>query len=257
MTSSQHSYHDEVVPDAEDFRRQRSTWRASAALDTELRSQAVLYQQMADKHNYTYQFEWLGVPIIRLPDDIVVLQEIIYAERPDCIVETGVARGGSVLLSASLQHLCGLKPKVLGIDIDIFPHTQQAIVQCPFANSIELLTGDSTSTEVANHVKAFLGGSTKALLVLDSDHSHAHVVRELELLAPLLPRDSLVIVADTLIEELPANYFPDRHWGIGNNPLTALNTFLDSRADFEQALDWCRRAMVTEFRDGIARKVGP
>ena len=255
MTSSHQSYHDEFVPDAEEFRRQRSSWRASSALDSDLRAQAVRYQQMADQHHYTYQFEWLGVPIIRLPDDVLVLQEMICSERPDCVVETGVARGGSVVLSASLQSMCGIEPRVMGIDIDVFPHTQNAVAGSPFRDSITLIVGDSTSLEVADKVEDFLADSAKALLVLDSDHTHDHVLRELRLLGPLLPSGSLVLVADTVIEEMPRGYFRERQWDVGNNPLTAVNEFLETSETYSWEDAWGRRALVSEFRDGIIRKL--
>ena len=142
--AAQETLHSEAVPDAAQFFDQRTAWRASMAADEHLRGQALDLQVAADEHRYTYCWEWLGVPVIRLPDDIVVLQELIWAYRPQRIIETGVARGGSVVLDASLMRLCGEEPAVLGIDISIFAHTRTAIDGHPMAHGITLLEDDST-----------------------------------------------------------------------------------------------------------------
>lgn len=243
------------VPGADDFARQRDRWRAGLGADDELRRAAVDLQVAADRHSYTYTWEWLGVPIIRVPDDIVVLQELVWSLRPDRIVETGVARGGSLLLNASLQLLAGLTPRVLGIDILILEHTHRALVGHPMAQGIELLESGSTDEEAVQRTTEFLAGSSAALLVLDSNHTHDHVLDELRSLAPLLPVGSYVVVADTLIEEFPAGHYADRPWDRGNNPLTAVRAFLAENDDFELDERWSRRALMSEFRDGVLRKV--
>jgi len=249
--------HDSVVPAAEDFAKSRAGWRAGLGGDRALRQQAVDLQQRADDHHYTYTWEWLGVPIIRLPDDIVVLQEIFWSYRPQRVVETGVARGGSMLLDASLMRLCDEKPAVLGIDLQIFPHTIDALEGHPMARGVDLLEADSTSDTAGDAARDFLAGAERAVVVLDSNHTHDHVLAELRLLAPLLPVGGLVLVADTLVEEFPAGYYDNRPWDKGNNPATAVRAFLDERLDFELAQEWSRRALVTEFRDGVLRRVGP
>jgi cephalosporin hydroxylase len=225
------------------------------AADRLLRSQALDLQVAAEEHHYTYSWEWLGIPIIRLPDDIVVLQELIWQYRPERIIETGVARGGSVVLDASLMRLCGEDPAVLGIDISIFAHTHEAIDGHPMANGITLFEADSTSREAVEEVRSFLGEADRAMLVLDSNHTHDHVLAELRLLAPLLPVTSMVLVADTLVEELPPGFYSNRPWDRGNNPATAARAFLTENADFELDTDWSRRALLTEFRDGILRRI--
>jgi cephalosporin hydroxylase len=246
--------HDDVVPAADEFANSRASWRASLGSDDGLRQQAVDLQQKADDHHYTYTWEWLGVPIIRLPDDIVVLQEIFWSYRPQRVVETGVARGGSMLLDASLMRLTDETPAVLGIDLKIFQHTIDALDGHPLATGVDLLEADSTSPEAENVTRDFLGQAERAVLILDSNHTHEHVLGELRLLAPLLPVGSLVLVADTLIEEFPEGYYANRPWDRGDNPATAVQAFLAERPDFEAAADWGRRALVTEFRDGILRR---
>jgi cephalosporin hydroxylase len=253
--SNPQTLHEERVAGSEEFASDRALWRAEMGADGVLRQQAVNLQVSADAHHHTYLWEWLGVPVIRLPDDIVVLQELIWDYRPERIVETGIARGGSMILNASLQILAGLEPHVLGVDISIFPHTRSDLEQHPLFRGIELLEADSTSAVARERAGAFLEGSQRAMLVLDSNHTHDHVLSELEVLAPLLPVGSFVLVADTLIEEFPEGHYQNRPWDRGNNPMTAARRFVAEHSDFELDGDWSRRALLTEFRDGILRRV--
>lgn len=250
MTETQIS-HGTPVPDADKFAAQRSGWRQELGADETLRATAVALQLDADESHYTYLREWAGVPIIRLPDDIVVFQELVWEYRPQRIVETGIARGGSLLLSASLQRMAGLEPSVLGIDVAIFPHTRTMIDGHPLAAGVEMLESDSTNDVAVAAARDFLGDAERALLVLDSNHTHAHVLAELRALAPLLPVGSYVLVADTIVEEFPKGHYPDRSWDRGDSPMTAVHAFVAERDDFEIDTDWSRRALVTEFRDGV------
>jgi cephalosporin hydroxylase len=247
------SSHGDYVPDAEEYATARAEWRADLAADEGLRSQAVELQVSADRHRFTYQWEWGGVPIIRLPDDVMVLQELMWHYRPQKVVETGVARGGSVVLDASLMRLSGLEPAVLGIDHMIYPHTQVALASHPLADGVELLEADATSTTAVEAAERFIGMAERAMLILDSNHTHSHVLAELRGLAPLIPPGGFVLVADTLVEEFPRDHFQGRPWGRGNNPMTAVRVFLEERDDFVPSA-WGRRALVTEFRDGIIRR---
>ena len=243
------------VPDADSFGEERDAWRAALAADSELRQMAVDLQVAAERVSYTYVREWLGVPIIRLAEDIVVLQELIWEMKPDRIVETGIARGGSLLLNASLQRLAGLEPKVLGIDNLILEHTHRALAGHPMSEGIEMFEGGSTDDPAVERTAEFLAASDRALLVLDSNHTHDHVLDELRRLAILLPVGSYVMVADTLVEEYPAGHYADRPWDRGNNPMTAVRAFLAENNDFEVDPRWARRALVSESRDGILRRL--
>ncbi len=251
-----HTSHGDRVPGAQEFEDARTDWRRSLGSDSGLRERAVDLQVDAERHHYTYTWQWLGVPIIRLPDDICTLQELVWEYRPDAVVETGVARGGSMILNASLQVLAGLEARVLGIDLKVHEHTRAALVGHPLGRGITILESDSTFPSVRVSAAAFLDGSERALLILDSNHTHDHVYRELVSLAPLLPVGSFVLVADTLIEEFPAGHFADRPWDRGNNPLTAVRQFLAEHPEFELDPSWSRRGLLSEFRDGILRKVG-
>lgn len=247
--------HAEPVPDAAEFAAQREAWRESLGADESLRSRAVDLQIAADAHRFTYTWEWLGVPVIRVPDDIMVLQELVWHYRPERIVETGVARGGSLVLNASLQRLAGLEPQVLGIDIAIFPHTRDTLADHPHGHGISLAVGDSTAPAIAAAARDFLVGAERALLILDSNHTHDHVLAELRALAPLLPVGGRVLVADTLIEEFPPDHYANRPWGPGNSPASAVAQFLSEGDGWLLERAWSRRALVSEFRDGILRRV--
>jgi cephalosporin hydroxylase len=249
--------HQTQIPNDEEFNSSRASWREGSARDEGLRNLAINFQIECAKYNYTYQFEWMGVPIIRLPDDIVILQEVIWNLKPSKIIETGIARGGSLILSASLMKMISGHANVLGLDLQIFPHTKNAIENSQFADSLKMWEGDSSSASAVDVVKEFLKEEDKpCLLILDSDHTHSHVLNELNALAPLLPAQSIVMVADTLIEELPVDFYSDREWAPGNNPLTALNEFLAENGEsFKREFQWGRRAVQSEFRDGIISKI--
>lgn len=249
------SYSHEIPNDVE-YAKLRETWRVEMGASQELRGQAIGLTVASNKFNYGYQWEWCGIPIIRHPDDIVLQQEIMWELKPSHVVETGVARGGSLVLSASLLAMQGQVGKVLGLDIQILPHALSSLAPWTSSGQIELLECDSVSQIAVSRVRDFLQGSTTpSLLVLDSNHSHQHVLNELNALAPLLSNGSIIIVADTIIEEMPANYYPERPWGPGNNPLSAVDSFLKINADFKIDTRWSRRSLMGECRDGILIRV--
>lgn len=209
--------------------------------DIELQSLSNKWLSDISKHKYPYNFEWLGRPIIQIPQDIVALQEIIFAVKPDLIIETGIAHGGSLVLSASILALveycdaiesgAPLDPKkprskVLGIDIDIRAHNRAAIESHPMANRIEMIEGSSIDPSVIDRVKIIANGAGKIMVILDSNHTHEHVLAELEAYAPLTSPGSYCIVFDTLIEDMPNEMFDDRPWGKDNNPKTAVWEYL-------------------------------
>lgn len=205
------------------------------------------------KHQYTYNFDWLGLPIIQCPQDIVALQELIWATKPDIIVETGVARGGSLVLSASILHLLNGKGKVIGVDIDIRPHNRKAIETHPLAFRIELLQGSSIDDKIINQVKKHISPTDKVMVILDSNHTHEHVLRELELYSPLVSKDCYLVVMDTVVEDLPDDFFPDRPWGAGNNPKTAVHEFLRKTNRFEIDDLIHKKLLLTYAPDGYLK----
>jgi len=251
---SEQTSHGDYVPDAGEYAADRAEWRRGLASDQSLRDRAVALQVAADEHRFTYHWEWAGVPIIRLPDDVMVAQELIWDYRPQRIVETGVARGGSMLLDAALMAMSGETPAVLGIDHKLYPHTTTALAEHPLGAGVQLLEADSTSDVAADAARTFLGDAERAVLILDSNHTHDHVLAELRSLAPLLPVGGVVMVADTLVEEFPEYHYAGRPWGRGDNPLTAVRAFLAENDAFAAAEQWGRRALVSEFHEGILRR---
>lgn len=197
---------------------------------------------------YSYNFEWLGRPIIQYPQDIVAVQELIFKVKPDLVVETGIAHGGSLILSASILAMLDYadalaegttldpakpKRKVLGIDIDIREHNRIAIDAHPMSSRIEMIQGSSIAEDVISQVKARTDTADKVLVFLDSNHTHDHVLAELEAYAHLASVGSYCVVFDTIVEDLPDGYYPDRPWSVGNNPKTAVWEFLKRTDDFE------------------------
>lgn len=207
--------------------------------DSALREQTTAWINAASAHRYTYNFRWLGAPIIQFPQDIVALQEVIWNVRPELVVETGVARGGSVIFYASMLELLGGNGRVLGVDIDIREHNRETIERHPLARRIELIEGSSTAEDVVARVADAATHAESVVVVLDSSHAHDHVVAELRAYSPFVTSGSYLVVLDTIVERMPEDAFPDRPWGRGSNPMTALDEFLseDSRFEIDTTID--------------------
>ena len=243
-----------MIPNDADFRRQRQQWRSQLASDTNMRSASLDLQMATDRYRFGYHFDWLGVPIIRFPDDILVFQEIVFTLKPNLAVEVGVARGGGALLAASLMSMCSETPRVLGLDIDIQPHCQSAISNSAFSHCIELHEVDSSSPEakvIVEEAVRLHSPEHPVVMTLDSNHTHKHVLAELTNFTPILPPGSVVVVADAIIEECPEGHFPNRPWGPGNSPKSALDEFLGTVSKVKLDERWCRRGVLTECRDSI------
>lgn len=206
------------------------------------------------KYEYSYHFKWLGRPIIQFPQDIIAVQEVIWRVKPDLIIETGVARGGSLILSASILELIGGQGKVIGIDIDIREHNRAAIEQHPLSRRIDMLEGSSTDVDMVAAVAKEAHGK-RVLVLLDSNHTHEHVFAELELYSPFVKSGSYIIVFDTIIEDMPEDFFPDRPWGKGDNPKTAVREFLkrNNRFTVDSAIE--DKLLITVAPGGYLRCV--
>lgn len=219
----------------------------------DIRKQVLWLIQELSSLNYGYCFDWMGLPIIQSPFDIVQIQHIIYETRPDVIIETGVARGGSLALSASMLKLLDIPGKVIGIDIDIRPPTRDAIAKHPLSSYIHLVEGSSTAEATLEQVKKLAGNSTKILVMLDSDHTYDHVYKELQCYAPFVKQGSYLIVMDTVIEDLPEHLFTHRQWGGENNPKRAIRDFLESCDRFEVQHDLNHKLLFTAAMDGYLK----
>ena len=215
--------------------------RISNYKDSELQKMASEFLVASTLPKYSYNFSWLSRPIIQYPQDIVAMQELIWKIKPDLIIETGIAHGGSLIMSASMLAMLDyceavetgtqLDPqttrrRVLGIDIDIRPHNLAAIEAHPMSHRIDMIQGSSIAPEIITQVHEIAIGYERVLVCLDSNHTHEHVLAELEAYAPLTSKGSYCCVFDTVIEDLPDEMFPDRPWGKGNNPKTAVWEYL-------------------------------
>lgn len=204
-------------------------------------------------YEYAHHFRWLGLPVIQLPQDLLALQEIIWETRPELIVETGVARGGSLVFHASMLHLLGGDGHVMGVDVAIRPHNRAAIEGHPLAHRITLVEGSSTDEATLERVRDAARGRERVLVVLDSSHMHDHVLRELELYAPLVTPGSYLVVLDTIIEEMAEDTLADRPWGKGNSPRTAVRAFLKDNPRFEVDREIEEKLLATVAPGGYLR----
>lgn len=205
-------------------------------------------------YNFSYNFTWLGRPIIQYPGDIVALQELIWSIKPDLIVETGIAHGGSLILSASMLQLIG-KGEVLGIDIDIRAHNRVEIEKHPMAHRIKMIEGSSIDPQISRQVHEIAEKAEKVLIILDSNHTHAHVLDELKLYSDLVKKGSYLIVFDTVVEDMPEDAFPDRPWGKGDNPMTAVHEFVKTNSRFEIDHQISNKLLLSVAPDGYLKCV--
>ncbi|KOR29484.1 cephalosporin hydroxylase [Achromatium sp. WMS2] len=219
---------------------------------------------------YSYHFEWQSRPIIQYPQDIIAMQELIWQIKPDLIIETGIAHGGSLVFSASMLAMLDLedaimtnttlnpkesKRKVLGIDIDIRDHNRTAIEAHPMASRIQMLEGSSISSEMVAKVHSIAANYSRILVCLDSNHTHDHVLAELQAYAPLTSVGSYCVVFDTVIEDMPAEAFPDRPWGPGNNPKTAVHEYLKTHPELVIDKSIQNKLLITVAPDGYLKRI--
>lgn len=246
-----------MADDRAAFEEECRTNAARMGADAELRALTQRWIDRASEHQYTYNFRWLGLPIIQYPQDVLALQELVWSVRPNLIVETGVARGGSAIFYASMLELLGGDGMVLGIDIDIRAHNRDAIESHPLAGRVRLLEGSSTADDVVANVVETASKQERVMVVLDSNHTHDHVLEELRAYGPLVTDGSYLVVLDTIIEDMPAEAFPDRPWSRGANPRTAVDEYLteDTRFEVDSALH--DRLLISVAPGGYLRACGP
>jgi len=240
----------------EQFNLEKADNIAALGNDQSTKATALKFMMDSGAHKYTYNFTWLGRPIIQYPQDIVAMQEIIWQVKPDLIIETGIAHGGSLILSASILQLIGGDGQVLGIDIDIREHNKKEIESHPMATRIKMIEGSSVEEESIRRVHEFAKGKKKIMVILDSNHTHDHVIRELNAYAGLVSKDSYLIVFDTAVEDVPEDYnWGGRPWGKGNNPKTAVWEFLKRHDEFEIDTSIHNKLLITVAPDGYIKRV--
>jgi len=228
------------------------------------------FTSMSTQPKYSYNYFWLGRPIIQYPQDIVGMQELIWEIKPDLIIETGIAHGGSLVLSGSMLSLLdyceafeqgtALDPKapsrrVVGVDVDIRAHNRAAIEAHPIANRIDMIEGSSIDPAIISQVQEIARDYERVLVCLDSNHTHKHVLAELEAYAPLVSLGSYCVVFDTLIEDMPSDMYPDRPWGPGDNPKTAVFEYLKAHPEFEIDKEMDHKLLISVAPDGYLKRV--
>jgi cephalosporin hydroxylase len=242
------------------------------ALGKNLDAQALsrVWSRETNRNGYTYNFSWQGRPIIQYPQDMVAMQELIWQIKPDLIIETGIAHGGSLIFSASMLALLDMcdaieagetldpkvsRRKVLGLDIDIRAHNRAAIEAHPMASRIQMIQGSSIASETIAQVYSVASNYSRILVCLDSNHTHSHVLAELEAYAPLTSIGSYCVVFDTLIEDMPKEMFPDRPWGPGDSPKTAVWEYIKKHPEFEIDKSIQHKLLITVAPDGYLKRV--
>ncbi len=245
---------------AEQFAQEVKANIQGLAQDEEIQALSKEWITKIGPHKYAYNFRWMGRPIIQVPQDVMAMQELIFSIQPDLIIETGIAHGGSLVFSAAMLELnavCGGPPdaEVLGIDIDIRAHNRQAIETHPMFKRITLLQGSSIDEAIIGQVKEIAATKKRILVCLDSNHTHAHVLAELQAYAQLTSVGSYCVVFDTVVEDLPKDQFPDRPWGPGDNPKTAVWEYLKGHPEFEIDTDIHNKLLITVAPDGYLKRV--
>lgn len=252
------------------------------AANRKIQTQSINWIYESAKHSYSYNFSWLARPIIQYPQDIMAMQEIIWTVKPDLIIETGIAHGGSLIFSASMLALLDMTEaiesgkiinpaesnrKIIGIDLDIRAHNRKAIEDHPMYSRICMIEGSSIDPDVVIQVRNAAYGYNRILVCLDSMHTHDHVLAEMEAYAPLVTPDSYCVVFDTIIEEMPDDLFLDRPWGKGNNPKTAVREYLGKlenegwksadgnplRFEIDKNIEY--KLLITVAPDGYLRRI--
>lgn len=241
-----------------------------AAKNSALSEAAQRFLLSSIESQYSYNWFWLGRPIIQYPQDICAMQELVWQIRPDVIVETGIAHGGSLILSASMLAMLDLcdateagvtldpkspKRRVIGVDIDIRDHNRTAIEAHPLSNRIKMIQGSSVDPEIVEQVKSAIADAQTVLVCLDSNHTHDHVLAELQHYAPMVSVGSYCIVFDTIIESLPKEMYPDRPWGPGDNAMTAVETYLSGNTDFWIDEDMDAKLQISVAPRGYLKRV--
>jgi cephalosporin hydroxylase len=240
----------------EQFLKEKKELIASNATNAGLQEAAKNFNVESNKAKYSYNFSWMGRPIIAYPQDMIAMQELIWEIKPDLIIEAGIAHGGSLVYYASLLELIGGEGIVLGIDIDIRKHNRYLIESHPMNKRIQMIEASSIEESTALEVAAIAKTKKKVLVCLDSNHTHDHVLEELKFYAPLTSVGSYCVVFDTIVEDLPADYMPGgRPWNPGNNPKTAVFEFLKDNDNFEIDKSIDNKLLISVAPDGYLKRV--
>lgn len=236
------------------FEQEKAERIATYPRDADWQAQSRAWMRRAFEQKYMYNFSWMGRPIIQTPVDMMAMQELIWQVKPQVIVETGVAHGGSLLFYASLLELLG-EGEVIGVDIDIRAHNRKAIEEHPMSRRLHLIQGSSTSVEVVEQVRTRVIGKQRVMVCLDSNHTEEHVLAELDAYAGLVTKGSYLVVFDSVVEDLPKDFFADRPWNVGDNPKTAVHKWLPKHPEFVIDRDFESKLLLTVCPDGFLKRI--
>ncbi len=239
----------------DDFEKERKENIKNLSENENLKLISTKWIESVSRFYYSYNFDWLGRPIIQFPQDIIALQEIIWNVKPDLVIETGIAHGGSIIFYASLLELIGKNGLVIGIDNDIREHNRVEIEKHSMYKRIRMIEGSSIDKKVVDKVYEQAKDKKNVMVILDSNHDHEHVLNELNLYSSLVTKGSYLVVLDTVIEDMPENFFKNRPWGKGNNPKTAVWEFLKRTNRFEIDKEIEDKLLITVAPDGYLKCV--
>lgn len=244
-----------TVDDREEFRQRARALAREMAADQSLRSLDDQIVEASDVRGYSYMWTWLGVPIIQMPSDIATMQEIIWENRPQVVIETGFARGGSAILYSSVLELIG-EGLVVAVDIEVREHNREVVDKHPLGHRVRFVQGSSTDDSVLAEVISLADGAERVMVILDSDHTHAHVLDEMRSYAPLVTPGQFLVVADTVVEHIARQEHRPRSWGPGDNPQTAVDQFLEENPGTFEVDDWANnKLLMSSSRGGYLRKL--
>ena len=235
------------------FQNEKNALIASNRENIALVDAAKQFNVESNKAKYSYNFSWMGRPIIQYPQDMIAMQELIWEIKPDLIIETGIAHGGSLIYYASLMELIG-KGEILGIDIDIRDHNRAEIESHPMAKRIKMIQGSAIDEDIIKRVEEIAEGKKTIMVCLDSNHTHNHVLKELELYNKFVSKDSYLIVFDTIVEDMPESMY-DRPWDVGNNPKTAVWDFLKKNHDFQIDKNIDNKLLISVAPEGYLKRI--
>jgi cephalosporin hydroxylase len=240
----------------QEFLNERRADIEEMGADEELRQKSIDWMKHADRYKYTYNYTWMGRPIIKFPNDMAIQQELMWELKPDLVIETGIAHGGSIIFTASMMEMMGIDGEVVGVDVDIRKHNRDAIEAHPMMKRITMYEGDSVAPDMVERVTQHAKGKKCVMVILDSLHSHAHVYKELQAYADMVTVGSYCVLPDTVIEFFPKGYYSDtRPWDVGDNPYTAMKQFISEVDHFEVDKSLTNKAMITETIDGYLKRV--
>jgi len=212
--------------------------------DEELSRMGLDFVIRSDRYGYAYQWTWCDLPIVQLPQDIVATQEIIFRCKPTVIIETGVAWGGGIALYGTLMDVYGGR-RIIGVDLNLAPSVVESVTKVGLKTEVTLIKGSSTSVDIIAQVSSMIREDDRVMVILDSNHTHEHVLDELRTYAPMVSLGQYCIVSDTIVENIPEQSHRPRPWGHGNNPMTAVRQFLSELDGFRPDEDIDRKLVMS------------